>query len=320
MAWATIFIFRVRGFFRRLPSERGHCSSRAFLCALIKKRPLWGLEGQGWKMRIKRVTTIIVLMCSMFSAVGAQELATDAADNNSGIYEVSADSSATMNDAATTVSDADDESLRQKVWNRRAKYFNISYGMQKVKSSSRDVESDMAFALTFGRTYYLHKKPIGGVLKFGLDWSFIDVNFAKYPDFPSSADASGSSSGSEQADLGIMQLEAGMGIGPSVTVNPVGQLKVNVYFHVTPSFSMMVQNSELYTHYATFFNAGLAVSYKAISLGEENRWCGAINYDGVTLSRLDNIYDSEGNFHDPFENIGQKMKTNTFRVFIGFRF
>ena len=81
----------------------------------------------------------------------------------------------------------------------------------------------------------------------------------------------------------------------------------------------MVQNNNAYHHYATFFNLGLTVSYKIISLGIESRWSGKTSYDGLAMDRTDDVYDDDGVFHDPFESIGMKMKTNTFRIFIGLR-
>lgn len=221
----------------------------------------------------------------------------------------------------TTVEPAEAElkTEQDKIWKKRAKYINLSFGLQNIKSDYKNADSEMAFAIMLGRTYYLHKKPIAGILKFGIDWNYIDINFAKYPDLPSSPDVS-IPADTELADLGIMQLEAGMGVGPSVTVNPVSHMKACLYFHVTPSYSMLLQNSELYHHYATFFNTGLTISYKVISLGIEHRWCGKTNYDGVALARLDNIYDDAGNFNDPFKSFGAKMRTSTFRIFIGFRY
>ena len=38
------------------------------------------------------------------------------------------------------------------------------------------------------------------------------------------------------------------------------------------------------------------------------------------MARLNNVYDEEGNFHDPFESIAAKMKTKTLRLFIGLQF
>ena len=64
----------------------------------------------------------------------------------------------------------------------RAKYFNISYVKQSLSPVDVDYKynSSLGVAITNGRTYYLHKKPILGMIKFGIDWSFFDVNVAMY--------------------------------------------------------------------------------------------------------------------------------------------
>ena len=214
---------------------------------------------------------------------------------------------------------AEQETRWQKVWKRRAYYLNLSYGMQTLKGGSTNLKSDMAFALVWGRTYYLHKKPIAGLLKFGLDANFIDLNYAQYPDFPKT-ETNTTQEDTDILNLGIKQADFGIGVGPSVTVNPIDQLKICGYFHVTPSYSLLIQNGELYSHYTTFFNVGLTPTYKVIQLGFEMRWCSPTKYGAASFGRVSDVYDDNGNFHDPFEKVDVKMKTTTSRIFIGFRF
>jgi hypothetical protein len=268
-------------------------------------------------MEIKRVLISAILIFLLAPVTRAQDVKTDSINGDiENFYEQNGMSQNIENADAQTVKS---EQHIDKVWKHRSKYLNIFYGQQTLKNNSTEMNSDIALALTFGRTYYLHKKPIAGLMKFGLDWSFVDLNFAKYPDLPNSESVK-STSGAGLTDLGIMQFEVGTSIGPSFTINPVDQLKLNLYFHVTPSYSIIVQNEELYDHYATFFNVGFIVAYKAISLGIETRWNSATYYDGVAMKRIGEVYDSMGNFHDPFENYATKMKTNTLRFFLGFRF
>ena len=274
--------------------------------------------GQTKPMKNKRITICIVLLFLMFSVARAQ---TDFISSNSEIKNNETGALYSPKDSSEMKSrDAAREERMKKVWKRHARYFNIAYGLQTLENSETDMESDMAFSISMGRTFYLHKKPIAGLLKFGLDWSCFDINFAKYPDLETSENTQPLPPDIEIPDLGIMQMEAGMGLGPSLTINPVDRFKISLYFHVTPSYSLLLQNHEIYHHYATFFNAGFTLAYKVISLGIENRWCGDTPYDGVTLTRIDNVYDAEGNFHDPFESFGLKMKTQTLRFFVGFRF
>ena len=104
------------------------------------------------------------------------------------------------------------------------------------------------------------------MIKFGIDWSWMDLNYAQYK-------VEGIRLRHGRALLEkAHQLEYGMQIGPSVTINPVHHLKVSAYFRVTPSYSMMYLNDEFYHHYATFCNTGFAVAWKVLSVGCEWRW------------------------------------------------
>lgn len=279
-------------------------------------------------MNVKYIMLCAALSFITVVGVKAQEVKTDSIIGKQDSLEFTVDSLAIETDSVAPVSDAkkekvSDEELEkhwEEVWGQ-SKFFNIAYAKQTLKSDHEKMNSNLAFSVQSGRTYYLHKKPIAGLLKFGIDVNFMDMSFAKYPDLP--ADPAATAEEDEDSpliDLGIMQLEYGIGVGPSVTVNPVDHLKASVFFHVTPSYSMMLQNSSLYHHYATFFNVGLSVAYRVISLGVEYRWCGKVDYDGLTMDRLDEIDDENGDFQNPFESVGALMKTNTWRFFVGFRF
>ena len=78
----------------------------------------------------------------------------------------------------------EEDSRNRRIWNDRAKYFNIAYVNQSLtqKDINGTWRSNLGGALTSGRTYDLHKKPLLGMIKFGIDWSYFDINFAKYED------------------------------------------------------------------------------------------------------------------------------------------
>lgn len=79
----------------------------------------------------------------------------------------------------------------------------------------------------------------------------------------------------------IYKAEIGMQFGPSITINPVDFLKINVYFRYDPTFSVAYnQDSDFLMNYGSYFNTGLAASYKVISLGAEYRW-------GTTSYKID---------------------------------
>lgn len=201
------------------------------------------------------------------------------------------------------------EALDKKIWKDRAKYFNISYVKQSlsVKDANYKYNSSLGVAITNGRTYYLHKKPILGMIKFGIDWSFFDVNFAMYENKVANC--------YDEENENIYQAEIGMQVGPSVTVNPIDHLKVNAYFRVTPSYSMMYGGEEFSGSYGTFFSVGGAVSYKVISLGIEGRW-GKTKYKSIV-----DLGDITGEDDEPSSGAPKSTwKTGSTRFYISFRF
>lgn len=170
----------------------------------------------------------------------------------------------------------DSMARQEKVW-KRSKYFYIAYGMTSIDRGFGypKLESDFAVSIGRGKTYYLHKKPLLGMIKFGLDWTFFDIAIAQYEEEDGLY---------TRDDSDIYKGEISMQFGPSITVNPIDFLKVNVYFRYDPTYSMMfnTDGNQFKGNYGSYFNTGLAASYKVISLGYEYRW-GSTSYkiDGV---------------------------------------
>jgi len=193
----------------------------------------------------------------------------------------------------------------------RARYLNLSFEKQKLKHEDGfSINSDYAAAVTLGRTFYLHKTPIANMIRIGLDWSYFDLNFAGYsqdnPDYDDYYE-------DEDEKLKMYKLEAGMQFGPSVTVTPVNGLNISAYFRYTPSFSGIYDDymEEFAYGYASFFNTGVSISYKAISIGIEQRW-GSRKYKFGD--------DDEDDYYYEDESIEQKLKTSGPRFYIGLRF
>ncbi|MBR5333807.1 MAG: hypothetical protein IKV33_03620 [Alistipes sp.] len=196
-----------------------------------------------------------------------------------------------------------------RIWKDRAGYFNVGFVQQTVIEDytfslmNDDVlmKSDWGVSLTSGKTFYLHKKPLGGMVKFGLDWSWFDINVA------SSLAEAGYIPG--PWFMHMYQAEIGMQLGPSVTINPVHHLKASAYFRVAPSYSAIyeVEVECGYGNYATMYNAGATVAWKILSVGVEYRGgkCAYKSFDG------DSYY--VGTKED-------KLKTRGVRFYFGFRF
>lgn len=235
-----------------------------------------------------------------------------------------------LSDISARVKETEAAESNRAIWKDRSKYFNLNYVNQKLspdidgwdKLGGGELKSDFGAAIVWGKTYYLHKKPLAGMIKFGIDWSWMDLNYAQYK--LETYDYDTDELYSEKAH----QLEYGMQIGPSVTINPVHHLKVSAYFRVTPSYSMMYLNDEFYHHYATFCNTGFAVAWKVLSVGCEWRW-GKASYDGLGLNLDDLEGDySDGDFSGDIPSADDvltdlqdlKLKTKSFRVYFSFRF
>ena len=125
----------------------------------------------------------------------------------------------------------EEDARLQKIWKRK-KYFNIAYVSQslKDKQSGEKQKSSFGVSLVRGKTYYLHSKPLWGMVKIGLDWTQVDLNYVKYKDITFDTQ-------NGESTLTTHQFEYSMHVGPSVTVNPVDYLLVNVYGRYAPTFS-----------------------------------------------------------------------------------
>ena len=241
---------------------------------------------------------------------------------------------------ATQIDDSEEADMQQKIWKDRAKYFNLSYVKQKLQSNDIEGfqrESDFGVAISRGRTYYLHKKPILKMIKFGIDWTQFDINYAKYgkitEDFSEST--GGSVSGGEESmdlELGMHQFDFGMHFGLSLTVNPVAHLKVSGYYRFAPSGSLILLDDDVSVQFVPFNVFGGAISYKVISIGVEARK-GSAKYKNFSVNEdAESGLEDWGDIENPSDiNTGDllydvincekiKFKTLSTRVYISFRF
>ena len=128
----------------------------------------------------------------------------------------------------------------------RKKYINLGFINTTMSQGGQpDLKSNYGASFTVGRTFYLHKKPIAGFLRFGIDATWFDINYTNY-DIKRIGYW-----GSEEYQY--HQGEISMHVGPSITLTPVKQFNINGYFRYAPSFSAMYMNDTFYGNYATFF-------------------------------------------------------------------
>ena len=272
------------------------------------------------------LSTVILTGQSIFALEAASEVQSSQREDS--LLQV-------VNELSDRVQKTEDAARNERIWKKRAKYFNIGYITNQTLTDKVDAEaewkSDFGVSLTFGKTYYLHKKPLLNMIKFGIDATWFELSYAKYSE-PDVFAEGGSytrayndySSGyedyyEEDFDLGIHQIDASMHVGPSVTVNPVGDLKVAAYFHYVPTYSMVVIDDSFGHGYVSNFAFGASVAYKAISVGIEHRWAKKATYNGLSFDEEGMDYDAP-DFEDVIESDKWKMKSKSFRVFLSFRY
>lgn len=192
-----------------------------------------------------------------------------------------------------------------RIWRKRSDYLNLAFVVQNVETNIdelSELNSEWGASISWGKTFYLHRKPIGRVLKFGLDWTWLDLNGTCFEqDMYSIFDGDYHET--------LYQLDAGMQFGPSITVNPVDHLKISTYFRVTPTFATVyaVENELFLKNYATYLNAGLSVAWRLLSLGVEYR-------TGKTS------YDDLGELSELMPGVAIDLNTTSWRMYFGFRF
>lgn len=191
----------------------------------------------------------------------------------------------------TVLQEKEDERSKREydaaVWKRK-KYFMLGYTTQTIKADyNEDTKSKFGVSLNWGRTYYLHKKPIANLLKIGLDWTWLSLYYVNYK--MDDADYDYYDEGDSKPSM--HSIDVGMGIGPSVTVSPfysmgkgLQHILLRTYFHVIPSYTCLLSSedgsTDVYHAYTTYFKWGINVSYKVISVGYEYRW-GSSKFSGT---------------------------------------
>lgn len=217
--------------------------------------------------------------------------------------------------ATTTTQVSDDEGAsllksKEDVWGRR-KYFNINLVTsqdRKVKGVNAIKDSkDWAVGLTLGRTYYMHKKPILNMIKIGIDWTYFDLTYAKYKKETEGYNF-----------YGDQQAEYAMAIGPSVTVNPIDHLKVGAYIRYMPACSAIFTDDDVNFQFASGGQFGVQASWKMFALGFESRWQSA-KYKCLKTDEYKQFIEDDPSSKKEMDK-KTKLKTNSFRFFIGFRF
>lgn len=161
-------------------------------------------------------------------------------------------------------------------------YINLSYATQKLQYPGLStIKSSEGAAIEFGSTFFFNARkpvltPYVGAIRFGLDFTYLDITAAQFDLWDSEGNKLDSYFGN-----------IGMQIGPSVTITPLRRLNIRLYGHYAPSaVAFTLDKFEEVTYgYAGYVTGGLQVSYMFMTLGVELRG---------TTAKLNSI--SEDNF------------------------
>ena len=234
----------------------------------------------------------------------------------------------------------------EKRWNRR-KFWNIGYSvptLERRDGTFMDWEADYAVSVKNVRSLYFHKKPLGGMVKIGLDYSLLDITYSKLqlkhiegvaagedtslpsdPSAPSvsdgfdeivSEDPSGSVLDLLGFNLGMHKLDQTFSVGPRITVNPIDHLMVGVYFHGGFTLSGIFENDNFSYGFGHTLASGLCVSYKVIGVGFEYLW-GKVKYNQIDFEEIDGDNLS---FSEMFSSESFSLKHKGPRFYVSFRF
>ena len=303
-------------------------------------------------MGIKRITTSVALSLLMFTAVQAQEIKTDSIGGSPQNRNEQTDSLKVLTNELAQIKsrldNAEKEQHYEKVWKRR-KYWKFGFSNPNIERTDGEAmtwKTEFALSLQRGKTAYFHSKPLWGMVKFGLDYGFMDLGYAKLKlktvesteNTPSiqgthpgsnpnggfddiiSDDPSGSIISMMGVDLGMHKIDYSLHVGPSISVNPWDHLIVAAYFHVMPTASGILENDKFSYGFGCAMSAGVSVSYKAISVGAEGIWS-TIKYKQASFDEEEDEEDGDNeNDVNLFNTKDFKLKQSGPRFYIALRF
>ncbi|MGN1246687.1 MAG: hypothetical protein ACI4UN_08630 [Muribaculaceae bacterium] len=245
------------------------------------------------------------------------------------------------------------------IWEKRSTFFNIGYIEEKLNNQDQpdwtEMKSKYGAFISIGHTYYIPRNPIFGLIRFGIDATWFDVSYTFFDKEECTQEKGIKGQLKEYIDYSGNKISltdkftepiyesmefghhvaVGMGVGPSITINPVGALKIAGYFHVLPSYHGFLvktnklesvwesndgvykkqqdKNTEVLHGFVLQTKFGASIAFKAISLGFESRTgSGDMRYE-----ETDKIVMGTD---DKSEKIKNKFKMQSTRFFLGFRF
>ncbi|NGM72459.1 hypothetical protein [Sphingobacterium sp. SGL-16] len=174
------------------------------------------------------------------------------------------------------------------------------------------MKSDFGAFYSSGKTYFVHPQPIAKLLHFGIDVTFLDLNYTKYMELVEGEyqDEEGNWETGGEEKLITHKAEVGLQVGPSVHLKLPEGIGVSGYFRYAPSYSFLYYDEEFSSGFANMFTSGLTFNYKVFGVGVETSW-------GKTKHKFSlNIDDLEE--QETETSVAQKYNLKGSRVFVAF--
>ncbi len=236
-----------------------------------------------------------------------------------------------------------EEKLDNETFWKRSSGLRLGYTTSQdleCKGNGQKLESSFGANFAYVWSIALHKKPIWDRVKFALEFgpSINYVQFDENPDFLF-GEETGNNAIDEALDelkLGYHQADLGIKLGASVIVRPFTEqdFRIQGFFHVTPSASVLINDEDVCASFVPFLDYGLELSWKRIGVGVEMRQ-GTGKYKIMTDELAekvgdrinDAVEDATGGYVtgaiDPDDLKSDekiKLKTKSFRVYLVFKF
>lgn len=177
-----------------------------------------------------------------------------------------------------------------------SKYINFAFSASSMKQADNpNVKSKGGASITFGNTYFIKPVSVGNVLRFGIDATWIDLNYDYY------------NVQYRNTSMVYDQIEAGVQVGPSLTLTPTDLIRMSAYFRYAPTLSILLGNDHTEVAYGSYCVGGINASYKFLGIGVESRF-GTSKYRPLKL--VGSIVEG-----DPI-----KTKLNGYRIYLTINF
>ncbi len=202
---------------------------------------------------------------------------------------------------------------QSEIWkyNKRTKLGFIFSTLDRKSRLGGEITSKWGIDFQQEFNIFLHRRPIAGFLRFGLDIA-VEFDYINYGGNLFNGLNFGSHDDGEVPELGHHYLTAGLAVGPTATFAPffgssnrnLAALRFRPYFHVTPSYASYLVSedgdTEMHNAFALWCAAGLEIQWKRLVFGVG--WKGSTaKYKGLMDSLMDKWDEDYESDHERYK-------------------